>query len=83
MSTDAAFGPWRSGLGEPERMAQLRALAALTAVFCGSGHRLVASLRAAEHDEGAAATARELLGQLPSRVRRKILSVFGRITYGF
>jgi hypothetical protein len=76
------FGPWRPGIGQPERTAQFRSLAALVAAFTGSGNPLVATLRAAEHDEGAAETARQLLDDMPSRVKRNVLATWGVITYG-
>jgi len=49
MSPAAPFGPWSPGVDPVERVAQLRSLAGLAAVFCGSHHPLVAELRAAEN----------------------------------
>ena len=39
-----AFGPWLRALGDCERCAQLRSLAALAAVFVGSANPLVTTL---------------------------------------
>jgi hypothetical protein len=49
--------------------------------FLGSGHEVVAALRLAEADHEAAASARDLLDQVPSRRRRELLSVFGAVTW--
>jgi hypothetical protein len=76
------WGPWRPGIGQPERAAQFRSLAALVAAFTGSSNPLVATLRTAEHDDAAAETALELLEDMPSRVKRNVLATWGAITYG-
>ena len=77
------FGPWSPGLvDDVERRCQLRSLAALTAIFFGSQHILVGELRDAEHgDVYASQRALDLINTLPSRSRRKMLSVFGSITW--
>jgi hypothetical protein len=49
-----AFGPWSPGVDPVERVAQLRCLAGLAAVFLISRHPLVAALIAAEADNEAA-----------------------------
>jgi hypothetical protein len=79
VSIEAAFGPWVDGRDPVERKAQFRALAGICACFAGSGHRVVASLRAAEHDDGAAETARAEFEAMPALTRRRILSVFAKI----
>jgi hypothetical protein len=75
------FGPWSPGLDPTERRAQLRSLAALAAVFTGSGSELVAALRDAEHGEAAAAHAFEVLNRLPALTKRRLLSAFGAVTW--
>src|ERR1700724_2980887 len=56
-----AFGPWLRALGDCERCAQLRSLAALAAVFVGSANPLVTALRRAEQDDSELARAFALL----------------------
>jgi hypothetical protein len=76
------FGPWSPSLADAiERRCQFRALGALAAVFLGSGHCLVAELRAAERDPIAAARAFALLGRIPTLTQRRLISVFGRVTW--
>jgi hypothetical protein len=76
-----AFGPWSPGLDPIERVAQLRALAALVLVFLGLRHPLVETLRAAEADSDAAARALHMLDRLPTLRQRRLLSVFARVTW--
>jgi hypothetical protein len=66
-----AFGPWLRALGDCERCAQLRSLAALAAVFVGSGNPLVSVLRRAERDDEEA---------LPSIPKRRLLATYGAVT---
>jgi hypothetical protein len=73
----ARYGPWSPGLKPAERAARFRALAALVAVFRGSGCPLVRVLRAAEH---AAARSFVLFEELPTLSLRQILSTFAAIT---
>jgi hypothetical protein len=75
------FGPWRPEIDATERVAQLRCLAGLAAVFRGCHDPLVAALREAEHDAAALARASELLERLPALVKRKLLSTFGSVTW--
>jgi hypothetical protein len=75
------FGPWVPGIGADERKAQFRSITALAAAFCGSGSPVVAAMRAAEHDEAAAADALLALNSLPALTRRRLLSVFGAATW--
>jgi hypothetical protein len=75
------FGPWVVGIAPAERIAQLRALAALAAVFLGSAHPLVEMLRAAERDDDAAAQALALLDRVPSLTGRRMLATFCRVTW--
>ena len=78
-----AFGPWSPGLTDSaERKAQFRSLAALSAAFLGANHEIVSTLRHAENDDAAAARALALLDSTPTLTRRRILSVFGRVTWG-
>jgi hypothetical protein len=77
----STFGPWVAGIDPAEREKQFRSLAALAAVFLGSSHQLVAELRAAETDPEAAARALELIDAVPSLTRRRLLSVFGSVTW--
>jgi hypothetical protein len=74
------FGPWSQAVGPVERIAQFRALCALTAAYCGSSHDLVGELRAAETDRNAADRAIALLDALPSLTRRRLIATFGAIT---
>jgi hypothetical protein len=75
------FGPWSPNVDPVERTAQFRSLAALAAVSVGSGHPLVAELRAAETDRNAAERALALLDALPSLTRRRLIATFGAITF--
>jgi hypothetical protein len=76
------FGPWSPGLEPGERVAQFRSLAGISASFLGSGHPLVASLRAAETgDADAGERAIRDLHDVPALTRRRMLSVFGAITW--
>jgi hypothetical protein len=76
------FGPWSPDLRDSvERKAQFRSLATSAAAFLGSGHELVAALRSAENDEAAAAEALALLDATPTLTRRKLLSLFGAVTW--
>jgi hypothetical protein len=75
------FGPWSPNVDPIERIAQLRSLAGLVAVHCGSDHPLIDTLRAAETDSKAAQRAFELIDFLPTLTRRKLLSVFASITW--
>jgi hypothetical protein len=74
---DAPFGRWVPGTSADERRAQFRTLAALCAAFVGSGHQVVAELRAAEVDQAAADRALEIFNVLPALTRRRILSTWG------
>jgi hypothetical protein len=76
----APFGPWAPNVNPVERVAQLRALCALAAVYCGSSHQLVGELRAAETDRDATERALALLDALPSLTRRRLIATFGAIT---
>jgi hypothetical protein len=71
-----AFGPWLRALGDCERCAQLRSLAALAAVFVGSTNPLVTALRRAERDDDALARAYTLIEALPSIPKRRLLSTY-------
>jgi hypothetical protein len=73
------YGPWSPGLKSAERSARFRGLAALVAVFRGSGCSLVHALRAAERDSDAAARAFVLFEELPALSLRRILSTFAAI----
>jgi hypothetical protein len=79
--TSTVFGPWTPDIDGTERIAQLRCLAGLVAVYCGSANPLVTTLRQAEHDSDALRHASTLLDRVPSLTRRKLLSVFGAITW--
>jgi hypothetical protein len=56
-------------------------LACLSAAFFGASHPLVTELRAAETDVEAAALALALLDSTPTLTRRRMLSVFGAVTW--
>jgi hypothetical protein len=75
------FGPWSPDVPPGERIAQLRSLAALAAVFLGSGHQLVVELRAAETDDKAAQRAFELIDYVLTLTRRRMLSAFSSVTW--
>jgi hypothetical protein len=75
------FGPWSPSVDPVEQIAQLRSLAALAAVSVGSGHELVAELRAAETERDAADRALKLLDALPSLRQRRLIATFGAITF--
>lgn len=82
MSEHVLFGPFVPGIDPTERIAELRSLAVLVAVFTGSANPLVTLLRQAEIDPEAGTQALELLDRVPSLTRRKLLSTFGSVTYG-
>jgi hypothetical protein len=73
------FGPWTPDTPEPDRRAGLRALAALTAVFAGSSHLVVAALRRAEAEPETAGQALALFDKLPTLRRRQVLATYARI----
>jgi len=75
------FGPFLPHLERVEKVAQFRSLATSAAAFLGSGHPLVAALRQAETDDAAADKALALLDATPTLTRRKMLSVFGAVTW--
>jgi hypothetical protein len=81
-TTAGLFGPFRPDVDRVEKIAQFRALGMGSAIFFGSGHPLVSALRRAENDEAAAAEALALLDATPTLTRRRLLSVFGRVTWG-
>ena len=64
------FGPFRPDTPEPDRVAGLRAIAALVSVYCGADHVVVDLLRRAEADVGASDEALAEFDQLPSLRRR-------------
>jgi hypothetical protein len=76
-----AFGPWRNEIEPVERIAQLRSLAALAAIYLGSNHNLVVQLRNAENNDEALKTAGALLDRIPALTRRRLLATFGAITW--
>jgi hypothetical protein len=69
------------GIPEPDRVAGLRALAALVAVHCGSDHPAVAALRHAELDTSTSDRALAMFDKLPALPRRKIISVYAAVMY--
>jgi hypothetical protein len=73
------FGPWMPTVDPVERVAGLRALAALVAVFAGSDDPAVSALRRAEVDVGASDQALEAFDKLAALPRRKIISVYARL----
>jgi hypothetical protein len=75
------FGPWVPDISETERVAGFRALAALTAVFAGSGHVAVGALRRAESDASLSGAAQAAFDGLPALPRRKIISVYAAVMY--
>jgi hypothetical protein len=75
------YGPWSPTVDRIERGKQLRSMAALTAVYLGSDHPLVAELRAAETDAMAFVRAQDLVEALPAGTRRRLLGTFSRITW--
>jgi len=75
------FGPFCDGLAETERVAELRSIAALVAICCGSSSPAVAALREAETDTTASAAALAAVNALPTLTRRRMLSTFGAITW--
>src|SRR5260370_39116737 len=78
-----SFGTWSPNIDPVERVAQFRSLAALAALLIGSGHPLIAELRAAEIDRNAAERALALLEALPSLTRRRLISTFAAITFPY
>jgi hypothetical protein len=76
------WGPWRLPLDHPERVPQFRSLAALARVFQFSRADLVAALRQAETDDDAADRAFQILNEVPTVPRRRIVATFGALTYG-
>jgi hypothetical protein len=73
------FGPFRQGIAEVERVAGLRGLTSLTAVFAGSSHPAVSALRRAEMDASASDAALAEFDKLAALPRRKIISVYAAI----
>jgi len=67
------------GIAEVERVAGLRAIAALVCVHCGSDHPAVDLLRRAEADVGAADQALIELDRLPSLWRRRVIASYARL----
>jgi hypothetical protein len=78
-SKAGVFWPLSPDVTSVEKIAQLRALCALTAAYCGSAHELVGELGRAEYDADAAARALELFDRLPSLRRRHIIATFAAI----
>ena len=76
MNGPGAFGLWRRELGDSERNAQLRSLAALAAVFVGNRNPLVTALRLAEEDDTELGRAYVLLEALPTLPKRRLLSTY-------
>ena len=74
-----AFGPWLPNVGQVERCAQLRSLAALATVFLGCANPIVMALRRAEQDDAELARAYALLDALPSIPKRRLLSTFAAV----
>jgi hypothetical protein len=81
LRTSVAFGPFLAHVDRVEKIAQLRSLATSAAAFLGPGHELVSTLRRAENDEAAAAEALALIDKVPSLTKRKLLSLFGSVTW--
>ncbi len=77
----APFGPWSPAVDAAERQRQLRCLAGLAAVYCGSASELVQALRDAELDPGVLPHAAAVLDCMPSLARRRMLSTFGAVTW--
>lgn len=74
------WGPWAKAIGDAERLACLRTLRTVLDCAFGSNHPLIRALYWAESGDPAdlAAAAREL-ERMPSRDKRKVLSVYGRV----
>lgn len=81
MTSRLPYGPFVRDLDPQERARQLRCLQGLAAVYLGSTSPLIAALRRAETDSAALPQAAELLDYAPSLTRRKMLSVFGAVTW--
>jgi hypothetical protein len=83
LRTSAPFGPWspNAAVDHIERGKQFRSLAMGAAVFFGANHPLVRELRCAETDNDAAARALAMLDTTPTLTRRRLLSVFGSVTW--
>jgi hypothetical protein len=74
------WGPFTSGIGDAERAARCRALAALASVFSGPGAAdLVARLRDLETDPAAAGPAMAALDAMPARDRRRALACYAAL----
>lgn len=71
-----AFGPWASGIGDAERCARFRSLAALAMVFAGGGHPLLGLCIAAEDNPAAAPMAWAALKSLAPLTKRRMLSAY-------
>jgi hypothetical protein len=72
------FGPWLPGIPEHDRAAGLRALAALVAVYCGSGDPVVDALRRAELDATTSDQALAAFDALPA-LRRWLLATYAML----
>ena len=75
------FGPFRAGVPEVERIAELRALGAISALLLGSRHPIVAALRQAEVVPESAGVALEQIEQLPASKRRRLLATFSAVCW--
>jgi hypothetical protein len=81
MTADHAFGPWRRDVDPAERLADLRALRALTFTLCGPRHPLIRALHAAETgDADTLAAALREIDALPALPRRRLLSSFAALS---
>ena len=68
-----SFGPWATNLDPAERLARIRAMRALAGVFCHRHPKVDEALRAAETDPAALEQAFQLLNELPTLNRRRLL----------
>jgi hypothetical protein len=74
---DDDWGPWAKAIGDAERVACLRALAAFVQGLFGTNHPMFAALYWAESLEPAdLAAASRALDQMPSRDRRKVVGTY-------
>jgi hypothetical protein len=81
MTPASPFGPWVAGIAGDERKVQLRSIAVLVAAFCGSSAPAVGALRDAEADTTKSDAALAALDAIPTLKRRRLLSVFGAVTW--
>jgi hypothetical protein len=79
--TDLRYGPWSPTCPAGERERQLRCLAGIAACQLGSGHPIIAALRAAESNTMAYVDALDAMERMPALWRRRLLATHAAVTW--